>query len=110
MPLRDGLFKVSFQTPLGTGNGVAVLEGGKLRGGDSMMYYAGPYSQDGDKFSAKIATGRHSHVQGMSPVFGQDSVNIAVEGTTQGDSAQMTGTAAEVPGVSFQASLTRLGD
>ena len=110
MSVRDGLYKVSFETPLGTGDGVVVLEGGKLLGGDSMMYYVGTYSQDGNKFSAEIATNRHSHSQGMQPVFGQDRVNITLQGVTQGDSAQMTGTAAETPGVSFQASLTRLGD
>ena len=110
MPLQDGLYKVSFRTPKGTGDGVVVLADGKLRGGDSILYYTGDYSQDGNKFTAKVATNRHSHTPGMSPVFGQDRVNIAVQGTIQGDSAQLTGTAAEVPGVTFQASLTKLGD
>ncbi len=64
MPIRDGLYKVSFQTPIGTGNGVAVFDGGKLRGGDSIMHYSGTYSQDGDKFSAKVVTGRHSQHAG----------------------------------------------
>ena len=110
MSLRDGLYKVNFQTQLGAGDGVVVLEGGKIRGGDSIMYYAGTYSQDGDKFSAKLAIDRHSHTQGMNPVFGQDHVDITVHGTTQEDSAQVTGTAAGAPGVSFQASLTRIAD
>ncbi len=110
MPVRDGLYKVSFQTPLVAGNGVVTLVDGKLRGGDSIMHYSGTYSQDGDKFSATVVTGRHSSTQGMSSVFGKDHVNITLQGTTQGDSAQMSGTAAEVPGVTFQASLARLGD
>jgi hypothetical protein len=110
MPIRDGLYKVSFQTQLGTGNGVVVLDGGKMRGGDSIMHYSGTYSQDGDKFSAKVVTGRHSNTPGMCSVFGMDHVNISVQGTAQGDSAQLRGTAAEAPGVTFQASLGRLGD
>lgn len=57
-----------------------------------------------------MATDRHSNTPGMVPVFGLDRVNISVTGTSSGDTAQLTGTAAEAPGVSFRATLTRLCD
>jgi hypothetical protein len=46
----------------------------------------------------------------MASVFGIDRVNITLKGTANGDSAKMTGTAREAPGVSFQATLTKIAD
>lgn len=106
--MRDGLYKVAFQTPLGAGAGVVVLQDGKLRGGDSSMYYVGSYSETGSQFSAEVASSRHT--QGLPSVFGKDNVRISLKGTSQSDSAQMTGTSPDAPGVRLQATLTRLGD
>lgn len=108
--MKDGLYKVAFQTPLGQGSGVVVLQGGKLSGGDSAMYYVGNYTLNADKFTAEVRTDAHSQAPGMQPVFGRDQVTIRLTGTTDGDTAKTTGTAPEAPGVSFQASLTRLSD
>ena len=110
--MRDGLYKVQFQVPGDVGTGVVVLEGGKLRGGDSSIYYIGTYTRDGDQFTAQVATNAHTKVPGVRSVsvFGVDKVNITLNGTVNGDSAQMTGTAREAPGVAFQALLTRIAD
>jgi hypothetical protein len=110
MPMRDGLYKAHFQTPMGSGDGVVVLLDGKLRGGDSMIYYVGSYSQNGDQFAAQVATNVHSRPPGMRSVFGRDQANITIKGTTTGDTAQMTGTSQEAPDLTFQATLARLGD
>jgi hypothetical protein len=110
MPISNGLYKAHFRTPLGEGFGVVHLLDGKLRGGDSSIYYVGSYIQDGDQFSANIATDTHSVTPGIRPVFGKDQVNITVSGTVSGETVQMTGSAAEVPGVSFQSTLIRLCD
>lgn len=45
--LPSGLYKIAFETPSGTEYGVAYLQDGKLRGGDSGMAYVGSYSMDG---------------------------------------------------------------
>ncbi len=108
--MRDGLYKVAFQTQLGAGAGVVVLQGGRLRGSDSRIYYTGSYTEAGDQFTAQVATELHTNTPGLASVFGRDHTNISLRGTTKGDSAQMTGTAAEAPGVSFQAVLTRIAD
>ena len=108
--MQNGLYKVSFQTPSGGGDGVVVLTDGELRGGDAILYYAGTYTQNGDQFSAQVAIDRHSNTPGMESVFGIDLVTISIVGTSQGDTVQLTGVAAESPGISFQASLTRLCD
>ena len=106
--MRDGIYKVQFQTQLGQGAGVVVLQGGKLRGGDSSIYYIGTYSQSGDQLTADVATDAHS--SGIGSVFGVDRAHIHLTGKVTGDAAQMTGTAREAPNVSFQAILTRIGD
>lgn len=104
--LTDGFYSVRFKTLKGEGAGVVVLANGQLRGGDSALAYTGTYSQDGDKFSATVATSRHA--QGLPSVFGIDAVNISLTGQSSSTSATCTGTATQAPGLSFQAVLTRL--
>lgn len=105
MAMQDGLYKVQFQTPKGSGCGVVLLMSGQLRGGDSMMYYRGTYSQNGDQFSAQVESAAHSHPPGMTSVFGLDRVTITISGKSSGNSAQLTGQAAQAPGLLFQAKL-----
>lgn len=106
--LADGFYTVHFQTPLGAGGGVVFLTNGKLRGGDSAILYAGSYSTNGDDFTAQVKTSRH--LTGMPSVFGLDKVNITLKGKSSGNEARCIGTAPEAPGVSLQATLTRISD
>lgn len=108
--MKDGLYKVHFKTPAGQGAGVVILTGGKLRGGDSSIYYSGNYAIAGDQFTAQVATDAHTKFPGIASVFGVDRVTISLTGKVAGDSAQMSGTAPEAPGLSFQATLTRISD
>lgn len=110
MALQNGLYKVSFRTPLGEGNGVIVLQDGQVRGGDSIIYYIGTYTQDGNQFSADVTTDAHSNTLGLQPVFGKPHVRLNVKGTTQEDSVTLTATSPDAPGVTAQGTLTRLGD
>ncbi|MDP2123292.1 MAG: GrlR family regulatory protein [Parvibaculum sp.] len=104
MPLKDGLFKIEFQTPLGAGAGVVVLEQGRVRGGDSIMYYSGTYRQNGDDFSANVVAKKHS--QGVS-VMGGDA-SLSIQGKVTGDAAMLTGSAAEAPQLKLKARLSRI--
>jgi len=108
--MQDGLYKVSFKTPLGTGAGIVYLIKGKIRGGDSSIAYIGDYQVDNDDFAATVRTQLHTKVQGITSVFGKDSVNILLKGKVTGDAGQMTGTSPEAPGVSFSATFSRLSD
>lgn len=108
--MKNGLYCVSFQTPLGSGAGVVVLRDGKVQGGDSGLYYDGTYAVDGDKFSADLRTDRHDRNTGMVSVFGTDRVTIRLEGTWAGDQATVKGSSPQAPGVSFSATLRRLAD
>jgi hypothetical protein len=103
--MQNGLYAAEFQTPLGKGSGVVMLLNGVLQGGDTMMYYRGTYSVDGNSFQAEVRTGAHAHPPGMSSVFGRDRVTIDLSGTFAGDSLTANGKAAEVPNVNFSTKL-----
>jgi hypothetical protein len=108
MPISEGLYKVTFQTPLGAGYGVLVFAGGRLQGGDSMMYYVGSYQEQGNRFSADVTVNQHSSVQGMESVLGVSQATIRIEGNSSGDNVVADGTSPQAPGVPFQAILSRL--
>jgi T3SS negative regulator,GrlR len=103
--MQNGLYAAEFQTPLGKGNGVAMLLNGTLHGGDSMIYYQGNYTIEGNSFKAVVKTGAHAHPPGMTSVFGRDQVTINLVGTIAGDTLTASGKAAEVPNVNFSAKL-----
>jgi hypothetical protein len=106
--MQNGIYKVEFQTPLGAGAGVVILQSGKLSGGDSGMYYTGSYAETGDDFTAKVEGRRHTNAPGFSSVFGVDHTHISLKGKSTGNSATMSGTAAEAPSIAFQAKLSKL--
>ncbi len=102
--MQDGLYKAAFKTPIGEGYGVVTLSGGTLRGGDSMMYYVGTYSESGGQFTASVDVDKHSNVPGMISTFGPGNNN----GQSTDDSATAKGSSPQAPGVGFSLVLTRL--
>ena len=110
MSFEAGLYVIRFQTPFGAGAGVAYLEGGKLRGGDSMMAYVGSYNEDNGSLNADVRAYKHTNVPGMASVFGVDQVDIHLTGNVSGGNATLTGTAPQAPGVVLQVTMERLHD
>jgi hypothetical protein len=108
--MRDGLYKVHFQTPLGWGAGVVFGAGGKLWGGDAGLFYVGTYSVDGNNVTAEVRTNRHTQSTGIVSVFGRDQVKITLKGVSEGDIVKLSGKAAEIPNIAFTAELTRISD
>jgi hypothetical protein len=108
--MRNGLYSAEFGTPLGAGTGIVVAQDGLVRGGDSMMMYRGAYRVEGGELTGEIRVDKHSNMPGMQSVFGLDLINIKVKGKVSGDYVDLTGSAAEAPGVPFKARLKRLSD
>jgi hypothetical protein len=106
--MDDGLYKVRFETPRGSGTGVVVLQDGHLRGGDSSMFYTGTYTLHDGAFSARILTNVHTVAPHKPSIFGRDIVHITLKGTFSRDFAEVTGVAKEVPDIGFKAELTKL--
>ena len=64
----------------GEGTGVIELNDGKVTGGDTGLAYTGSYVVDGDKFTAFIATERHTPGQPSVFGIGIDDVNLTLTG------------------------------
>src|SRR6185312_6529321 len=107
--MQDGLYKIEFRVGSGTGYGLICAQGGRLWGGDAILYYTGTYTISDGKVTANVQTARHSNVPGMVPLFGRDQVNITLQGTVAGNGGTLTGTAKEAPGT-FHTTLSRLSD
>jgi hypothetical protein len=109
--MRDGLYKVQFTTQIGQGAGVFYARDGRMWGGDAGLYYVGTYEEDSDgNLTATVKTDRHDRNPGIRSVFGVDKVTITLRGKVAGDAAACKGTAAEAPGVEFDAVIARISD
>jgi hypothetical protein len=114
--LRNGSYSAWFRTRQdegtgamqGEGTGVIALNDGKVTGGDTVLAYTGSYVVEGDKFTASIATERHT--PGQPSVFGIDDVNLTLTGKSTPTTASCTGTAKQAPGLTFEATLIRIAD
>jgi hypothetical protein len=106
--LQNAKYSVWFKTPQGEGYGIVSLMDGNVSGGDSISEYTGTYVEEGDEFSATIAVRRHT--QGQPSVFGIDNVDLTLTGKSTPTVASCSGTAKQVPGTTFQATLIRIVD
>jgi len=111
MPLPDGLYKLALQTPEGTEYGVAVLQDGRLRGGDSGMVYVGTYAQDGELFSADVRVSQHHYVPGAVSALGLNDVMVQLHGLLDERSViRLRGTSPETDRIRFAARLSMIAD
>ena len=108
--LQAGLYKVQFHTVHGTGSGVIYVIDGKLRGGNSAFAFVGSYSDQGDSIQVRIATERHNDDSQFKPLFGIDRVTLTLKGKDSGNMIDFEGTALQLPGVAFRATMTRIAD
>jgi len=108
--LQEGLYKFEFHTVHGTGTGVIYAVGGKLRGGNSAFAFIGNYTDKGDGIQVKITTQRHNPDPAFKPLFGADMVTLTLRGVDDGGMVDFEGTALQLPGVTFKATLTRISD
>ncbi|MEP1573629.1 GrlR family regulatory protein [Roseibium album] len=108
--MQEGLYKALFQTQQGAGAGVVYLSEGTVRGGDSGMFYVGTYTLDGDQFTATVKVDTHTDTPGLLSTLGRDSATLVLAGSFNGDTVITKGTTPDVPGLTFQAILSRLSD
>jgi hypothetical protein len=107
--LRNGSYSAWFRTQRGEGTGIVELSAGKVTGGDAFLAYTGSYVEDGNTFTASIATRRHT--QGPTSVFGIDNVDLTLTGNSSATvTASCKGTVKQIPGMAFEAVLIRIAD
>jgi hypothetical protein len=108
--LQEGLYKVEFHTVHGTGSGVIYAHSGKLRGGNSAFAFVGSYRDEGSRISVKVSTERHNADPAFRPLFGTDRITLTLKGKDSGNMIDFEGTALQLPGVAFRATMTRIAD
>jgi T3SS negative regulator,GrlR len=116
--LRNGNYSAWFRTRQeegtgimqGEGTGVIELKDGNVTGGDTVLAYTGSYVVDGDKFTAFIATQRHTPGQPSVFGIGIDDVNLTVTGKSTPTTASCTGTVKQAPGLTFEATFIRIAE
>ena len=108
--MREGLYEIHFHTIHGTGTGIIYAVDGKLRGGNSAFAFIGNYQNKGDVIAAKVSTRRYNPDPTYKALFGLEGVTLALNGTKNGDTYHFEGNALQLPGVTFQAHLTRVSD
>jgi T3SS negative regulator,GrlR len=94
----------------GNGTGVIELRDGKVTGGDTGLAYTGSYVADGDKFTAFIATKRHTPGQPSIFGLGIDEADLTLTGNSTPTKASCAGTAKQAPGLAFEAILVCMAD
>ena len=108
--MREGFYAIRFRTADGQGSGVLVLEGGRMRGGDSRMAYSGRYTMHGDMLSADLTVRTHTDNPKMSSLFGPDEFTLALHGNFAKDPPEIMAVSPNVGHVDMSATLHRLED
>ena len=78
--------------------------------GNSAFAFTGNYADRSDGVHVKVTTQRHNPDPAFKPLFGTDMITITLKGADSGDVVDFEGTALQLPGVSFKATLTRISD
>jgi hypothetical protein len=116
--LRNGRYSAWFRTRQEEGTGVMQQEGmgiielnnGKVTGRGTVLAFTGSYVTDGDKFTAFIATERHTPGYPSAFGIGIDDVNLTLTGKSTPTTASCTGAAEQAPGLAFEAVLVHMAD
>jgi T3SS negative regulator,GrlR len=98
----DGFWTVNFDSNRGSiGSGVAVIDKGRIFGGDSIFMYTGNVKIENSVIHADIYVSRHSDV--LSPsIFGQISnFQLKVSGSADSENLVLTGHMVENPDLSI---------
>jgi hypothetical protein len=104
--LTNGFYRVAFKTPLGTGAGVAILQDGRLHGGNSYHCFVGTYIVMGKHVSAQIEVSRHT--DGEASVMGVDDMIVTITGDVLPNGMSGRGSSEQAPGAPLYFELDRI--
>ena len=106
----DALWQIDFAAGAGgdldAGAGVLILDGGRVRGGDSAFYYVGDYKVENNVLEITVRLRRHA--PGFESAVGRDDATLELRGRVDDSSISVTGKVVEEPAFIFVALLTRL--
>ena len=94
--VRDGLYTLGIEMSglkRGHATGIALLQDGRIMGGDSFFYYTGSYSQSRGKWRGEMIVHQHTEAPGLNLAFGGREVACGFTGTCSEGAAEIDGTA-----------------
>lgn len=104
--MREGLYKIAFETEKASKTGVVFMQDGQVWGGDSGLAFFGSYTLTGKHLTATVHTSRHT--EGVPSAFGLDVVQVEITGEAGDESAELQGRSPQAPDLSFRARLILL--
>lgn len=107
--MDPGLYIARFRTPLDDSSGIIVVDGDRVRGGDSAMYYIGEISDERSGIKVRLRVRQHDHDR--TSVFGEvDDFTLTLTGRRKGVDYVFQGRADRAPSLRFEAVLSKVGD
>lgn len=106
--MRDGIYRIRFETPTRKATGIITLCGGRFSGTDRTHFITGHYSVSGNKLSGEITYRRHSQRPGYEHGIGLDEFHVRLNGICSETLAQFESYITERPEMRGQATFTRL--
>lgn len=104
MRMQTGLYLTRFRTPLDDAGGVIYIDGGRVYGGDTGMYYVGEIVSEGEEIRVRLRVRQHD--PGRQSVFGDHSdFALTLTGRKKGAEYVFEGRADKAPSLRFEASL-----
>ena len=108
--MKNGLYKVAFQTQLGHGSGVATVNAGRLSGGDTLMAYNGTIepAPGVGVYAMRLDIFKHSDLPGYPSILGSERADLLVSVKLAADGRQASGQGStpQAPGVSFRVTMS----
>jgi hypothetical protein len=96
--MRNGIYRIKYESARGAGSGVSIFNNGRICGGDKTHYFAGTYSESGARFTAEVEARRHFRCCQTPTVPDLDVLHYVIEGVCSTDFVQASAQVSEVPG------------
>jgi hypothetical protein len=95
--MLNGIYRVTFTGPQGSGKGIVVGKNGQLTGGDTGFVYTGTYEANGNQLTAKIRVEKDDPQ--MAGVFGPlTDFELEISGQASSDKFfKLTGAPTGIP-------------
>lgn len=107
----EAMWSVRFVTNQSSaGNGVIVLENGKIFGGDSSFTYIGNFEVKDGIISAEIRVKKYANVAGIHSISGSDDYILPLSGKINSDEMILSGSPSNNPNIDVAVEITRVAE
>lgn len=108
--MRDGLYRLRFQSARGWGSGVLHMVDNRVWGGDGIIFYTGAVNEAAGMVELVVTTERHTDNPGIETIFGADRARLILRGPAGEGSLRLNGSPEDAPDLLIMTELTWLID